>query len=294
MIQKKLTGTGVAIVTPFRNDSSIDFAAFKKLINYVIENGVNYIVVLGTTGESVTLNKEEKIALINYANETIDGKVPLIVGIGANNTQEVLNCINNFDFDGVEAILSVSPYYNKPTQEGIYQHYKIIANTCPVPVILYNVPGRTGINITSETTIKLSKHKNICAIKEASGNFHQIMEIIKSADNDFIVISGDDAITLPLISIGVKGVISVIANGLPKEFSTMVNLALEGKFKEANKINLKLLDIYSNLFIEGNPGGIKALLNILKLVENNLRLPLVPVSKKTYQRLAELVSLVKI
>src|SRR3972149_10153257 len=209
MILKKLTGTGVAIVTPFRSASSLDFAALKKLINYLINNGINYIVILGTTGESVTLNKEEKEAVINLAKETIDGKVPLIVGIGGNNTREVLNCLSNYEFDGIDAILSVSPYYNKPTQEGIYKHYEAIASESPVPVILYNVPGRTGGNINAETTLKLAKHKNICAIKEASGNITQIIQIIKNAPKDFIVISGDDGITIPLIALGGKGVISV-------------------------------------------------------------------------------------
>jgi 4-hydroxy-tetrahydrodipicolinate synthase len=293
MTVKKFIGTGVAIATPFRNDGTIDFKSYSKLLEYVITNGVNYVVTLGTTGESVTLNKEEKTALVSFTIDTIDKRVPLVVGIGGNNTREALNCIENLDFEGIDAILSVCPYYNKPTQEGIIEHFKAIAAASPVPVILYNIPGRTGINMTAETTLKLAQHKNIIAIKEASGNFAQIMKIIKYKPKNFGVISGDDAIALPLISVGAIGVISVIANVLPSEFSSLINFALEGKFTKANEINLKLLDLYEYLFIEGNPAGIKAALNIIGIIQNNLRLPLVPVSSKTYQKIKELLEQIK-
>ncbi|MBN2347509.1 MAG: 4-hydroxy-tetrahydrodipicolinate synthase [Bacteroidales bacterium] len=290
---KKLKGTGVAIVTPFRKDGSLDFNALRKLVNFLIENGVNYIVALGTTGESVTLSKDEKSAVISIVKETINGRIPLVVGIGGNNTREVINTINCTDFEGIDAILSVAPYYNKPSQEGIYQHYNAIAQTSPVPVILYNVPGRTGVNITSETTLRLAKLKNVCAIKEASGNLMQIMEIIKNKPKSFLVISGDDSLALPIIMLGGTGIISVIANALPAEFSSMVRLAVNKKYDEAIESNNKLLEMYSWLFVEGNPSGIKASLSILKIIENNLRLPLVPVSKKTYQKLEELIQIIK-
>ena len=290
---KKLKGTGVAIVTPFRKDGSLDFSAFCKLINYHIDNGINYIVTLGTTGESVTLSKDEKTAVINFVKETIDGRIPLVVGIGGNNTNEIINLINKTDFEGIDAILSVSPYYNKPTQEGLYQHYNAVAQTCPVPVILYNVPGRTGVNISAETTLKLAKNRNICAIKEASGNIHQIIKILRDRPKNFLVISGDDALTLPMIMLGGNGVISVIANALPKIFTEMVNYALDNKCDKAIEINNQLLEMYKYLFIEGNPAGIKASLNILKIIDNNLRLPLVPVGKDTYQKLKELISKLK-
>lgn len=289
MPAKKFKGTGVAIVTPFRSDCSVDFKAFNKLIEYVIKNGVNYIVAIGTTGESVTLNKEEKIAVINFVKDTIDKRVPLVIGIGGNNTQETINCINSMEFDGIDAILSVTPYYNKPSQDGLFQHYKTISSASPIPIILYNVPGRTGVNLTAETTLKLAQIKNICGIKEASGNISQILKIIKNKPKDFLVISGDDSLTLPLIAIGASGVISVISNILPAEFSAMVNFALEGKFHRANEINYRLLDLYEYLFIEGNPAGIKAALHSMGLIQNILRLPLIPVSTKTYQKTSELV-----
>lgn len=290
---RKFSGTGVAIVTPFRSDGSVDFKALEKLINHITQNGVNYIVALGTTGESVTLNKEEKTAVINFVKETKDENVPLIIGIGGNNTAEIINSISCTDFDGVDAILSVAPYYNKPTQEGLYEHYKTIASASPVPLVLYNVPGRTGVNIEAETTLKLAKHRNIWAIKEASGNFIQIMEILKHKPKDFEVISGDDAISLPLISTGVSGVISVTANAFPKEFSSMIKFALEGDFNEAININNRLLELYKYLFIDGNPGGIKAALKLLKITEKYVRLPLVPVSKQTYQKIDELIAGIK-
>jgi 4-hydroxy-tetrahydrodipicolinate synthase len=294
MPQKPFIGTGVAIVTPFRNDCSIDFKSLEKILEHIISSGVDYVVVLGTTGESVTLSKDEKKAVMNYVTDIVDKRIPVVIGIGGNNTQEIVNTINNTEYDNIDAILSVSPYYNKPSQQGIYLHFKEIATASPVPVIIYNVPGRTGSNISSETTVRLAtEFNNIIAIKEASGNFTQIMQIIKNKPKNFQVISGDDAITLPMIAIGASGVISVVANAFPKEFSTMVNLALKGELAKANAIHYKLLDIINALFEEGSPSGIKAVLEILKYTRNNVRLPLAPVSEKHYAKLDALVKKIK-
>jgi len=285
-IQEKLKGTGVAVVTPFRKDSSIDFQSLEKLLNHLLTNGIDYLVILGTTGEAATLNKDEKQAVLNFVIDYVNDRVPIVAGFGGNNTLEVANSIHDFDFKGIDAILSVSPYYNKPSQEGLYNHYKSIAMATSLPVILYNVPSRTSVNINAETTLKLAKDfKNIVAVKEASGNFEQIMQIIKQKDDDFMVISGDDLLTLPLISLGVHGVISVTANAFPKDFSTLVKLSNEGNFKEAMKYQNKLIDIINLLFIEGNPAGIKAALNILDIISNNFRLPLTPMSKDAFNKL---------
>jgi 4-hydroxy-tetrahydrodipicolinate synthase len=286
MNNKKFTGTGVAIVTPFRNDGSIDFKSLGKLLEHIIKGGVNYIVVLGTTGESVTLTKDEKKAVVNFVIDTVSCRVPVVMGIGGNNTQEIIDTINQQDFNGIDAILSVSPYYNKPSQQGLYLHFKSIATASPVPVILYNVPGRTGSNISAETTIKLaSEFSNIVAIKEASGNLTQIMQIINHKPKGFQVISGDDILTIPMMALGSAGVISVMANAYPKELSDMVNHALKGEFTKASVIHYKMLDIMNALFEEGNPSGIKAMLDILKIVPNNLRLPLAQVSEKLHGKL---------
>jgi len=294
MSQKSFNGTGVAIITPFRNDSSIDFKSLEKILEHIISGGVDYVVVLGTTGESVTLSKDEKKAVINYVIDTVDKRIPVVVGIGGNNTQEILNTIGATEYDNVDAILSVSPYYNKPSQQGIYLHFKAIATASPVPVILYNVPGRTGSNITAETTLKLAgEFNNIAAVKEASGNFAQIMQIIKYKPKNFQVISGDDALTLPMIAVGASGVISVVANAFPKEFAAMVNFALKGDLAKANALHYKLLDIINALFEEGSPSGVKAVLEILKIARNNVRLPLAPVSEKHYAKLDGLVKKMK-
>jgi len=283
---KKLKGTGVAIVTPFKNDTSIDFAAFTRVVNHVINGGVNYIVVMGTTGESVTLTKDEKKAIICYILEAIDNRVPLVVGIGGNNTQEIINQVRGLDLREVDAILSVSPYYNKPNQRGIFQHFKQIATSSPVPVIIYNVPGRTGSNITADTTLQLAHDcENIIGIKEASGNFEQIMRIIKDKPENFSVISGDDLNTLPIIAAGGNGVISVLANAFPAEWSEMVNQCLKSNFKSAREIQFRFLEMLELLFIDGSPAGVKAMLNILNLCQNNVRLPLVPVSRTIYSRI---------
>lgn len=294
MAHTKFTGTGVAIVTPFRNDGSVDFKSLGKLLEHVIKGGVNYIVALGTTGESVTLTKDEKKAVINFVLDTVNDRIPVVVGIGGNNTQEVLDTINSNDFSGIDAILSVSPYYNKPSQQGLYLHFKAIATASPVPVILYNVPGRTGSNVSAETTLKLAHEcKSIFAVKEASGNLGQVMQIINGKPKDFLVISGDDALALPIIAIGGSGLISVIANAYPKDLSEMVNYALKGDLPKANQLHYKLLEMVNALFEEGNPPGIKALLEILKITHNVVRLPLSTVSDKHLEKLVRLSKQIK-
>jgi 4-hydroxy-tetrahydrodipicolinate synthase len=289
---KIFQGTGVAIVTPFRDDDSVDFLSMRKVIEHLIEGKVEYIVALGTTGESVTLNTDEKIAVINFVIEAVNGRVPVVMGVGGNNTSEVIRTLKKICDDGLslEGILSVSPYYNKPSQEGIYQHYKKIASSCNLPIIMYNVPGRTGSNISAATTVRIAESfKNIVAIKEASGDLNQVNHILKNKPKDFLVISGDDQLTLPLIALGASGVISVSANAFPLEFSEMVRLALKGKFKKAQEIQNALLDIMDAHFAEGNPAGVKASLAIKNLIKNNLRLPLCPASDQLYGKLQKLI-----
>ena len=277
----KIIGTGVALVTPFNSDHSIDFDALKKLINYVIDGGVEYLVLLGTTAESATLSSSEKIQIVNYCKEINKNRIPIVLGIGGNNTSNVIKQIKMFDLDGIEAILSVCPYYNKPSQMGIYNHYAELAKHSPLPIILYNVPSRTSVNISSDTVLKLANDfKNIVAIKEASGDLEQIMRIIKDKPKDFLVISGDDPLTLPMIYMGGKGVISVLAQSHPKEFSRMVSNSLLGKIDLANKLHYKLFQLYNPLFIEGNPVGIKACLETLGIIKSFVRLPLSEASKE--------------
>ena len=277
----KIIGTGVALVTPFNSDHSIDFDALKKLINYVIDGGVEYLVLLGTTAESATLSSSEKIQIVNYCKEINKNRIPIVLGIGGNNTSNVIKQIKMFDLDGIEAILSVCPYYNKPSQMGIYNHYAELAKNSPLPIILYNVPSRTSVNISSDTVLKLANDfKNIVAIKEASGDLEQIMRIIKDKPKDFLVISGDDPLTLPMIYMGGKGVISVLAQSHPKEFSKMVSNGLLGKIDLANKLHYKLFQLYNPLFIEGNPVGIKACLETLGIVKSFVRLPLYEASRE--------------
>jgi 4-hydroxy-tetrahydrodipicolinate synthase len=294
MTQKKFTGTGVAIVTPFRKDRSVDFKSLEKLIENIIKNGVDYIVALGTTGESATLSKDEKQAVINYVIEVVDGRVPLVVGMGGNNTQELINCVNSTDFKGIDAILSVAPYYNKPSQQGMYEHFKAIASASPVPVIIYNVPGRTSSNISADTAVRLASEVNgIIAVKEASGNLSQIMKIIKNKPKSFQVISGDDGLTLPVIAAGGTGVISVAANAYPREVSDMVNYALKSDMAKAGEIHYKLMDLVDALFEEGNPSGIKAVLEILKVCTCTVRLPLLSVSDTLYRKINDIVKKLK-
>ncbi len=282
----QLSGTGVALVTPFNNEKDIDHKALSKLVNFVIDEGVNFLVALGTTAETATLSDKEKLEIIKTIKNTNAGRLPLVLGMGGNNTHQLVDTINKTDFDGIDAILSVTPYYNKPTQEGLYQHFKEIAKVSPVPVILYNVPSRTGVNLKAETTLQLAvDFDNIIAIKEASGDFIQIMDIIKHKPEQFIVLSGDDATTFPFLSLGGNGVISVIANALPNEFSNMVKTTLQGDYSEGRLLHYRFTDILKDIFIEGNPAGIKALLEIREIAHNQLRLPLVKVGNKTYSRL---------
>jgi 4-hydroxy-tetrahydrodipicolinate synthase len=285
-MKNKLTGTGVALVTPFHKDGSIDFKSFRKLIEHCISGKVDYLVPLGTTGESVTLSKDEKRAVIDFVIEVNEKRVPVVLGLGGNNTNEIIHSIEHYSFKNIDAILSVSPYYNKPSQRGIAAHYKAIANASPVPVIIYNVPSRTSVNIAADTTLILAEEmKNIVGVKEASGNFDQCMKILKSKQKDFLFISGDDALTFPLISLGCEGVISVVANAYPKEFSEMVRIAREGHFERARKIHYKLLSFTNLLFAEGSPSGIKAALSMMNITQEHLRLPLVGVSKTLLNKL---------
>jgi 4-hydroxy-tetrahydrodipicolinate synthase len=291
---KKFRGTGVAIVTPFKNDTSIDFAALGRVVNHVITGGVNYIVVLGTTGESVTLTKDEKKAIISYVVEVTDNRVPLMLGIGGNNTQEVINCIRQSNLTGIDGILSVAPYYNKPNQRGLFQHFKVIANSSPLPVILYNVPGRTASNITAETCLDLAREcENIVGIKEASGDIAQVMKIVKGKPDNFIVISGDDMMTLSIIAAGGAGVISVLANAFPAATCELVSNAIKSNFKPAREIQLRYLELIDLLFIEGNPAGVKAMLSMMNICQNTLRLPLVPVQRTIYTRIQKAIEEVK-
>jgi 4-hydroxy-tetrahydrodipicolinate synthase len=291
---KKFRGTGVAIVTPFKNDSSIDFAALGRVVNHIIAGGANYLVIMGTTGESVTLSREEKKAVMSYVAEVTDNRVPLVLGIGGNNTQEVINEIRHMNLSGVDGILSVAPYYNKPNQRGLFQHFKAIATSSPVPVILYNVPGRTCSNITSDTCLELATEcENIVAIKEASGDIAQIMRIIRGKPDNFSVISGDDMLTIPIIAAGGSGIISVLANAFPAATSELVNFSLKSNFKPAREIQLRYLEIIELLFIDGNPAGVKAMLSLMNLCQNTLRLPLVPVNRTIYTRIQKAIEEVK-
>jgi len=284
----------VAIVTPFKNDSSIDFAALGRVINHVVKGGVNYIVGLGTTGEASTLSKDEKQAVISYILETVDNRVPVVIGFGGNNTQEIINSIRTMELEGVDGLLSVSPYYNKPTQRGIIEHFKAIASSTSLPLILYNVPTRTSSNMTSDTTLALAHEcDNIVGIKEASGDIAQIMKIVKQKPENFLVISGDDMMTLPVIAAGGSGVISVLANAFPMHCSELVSNALKSNFKAAREIQFKVIEATELLFTEGNPAGVKAFLNVMNLCQNNLRLPLVPVSKAVYSRIQKVADELK-
>lgn len=276
---KSLKGLGVAMVTPFDKDHNVDYSALKKLTRYLVNNGVDYLVVQGTTGESVTLTEEEKKEVLSCVMKENNGELPIVLGMGSNNTKALIDTIKTTDFTGVDAILSVAPYYNKPTQEGLYQHFKAVADASPVPVVLYNVPGRTSSNILPATVLRLASHENIIAIKEASGSFDQIMEIIGNKPDDFLVISGDDAITQPFIAAGGDGVISVVGNAYPRLISDMVHASLEDDMPKSRELHYSILPIIPLLFQEGNPAGIKEILKFKEIGDNFVRLPLVPVSE---------------
>lgn len=279
------------MITPFNADKSIDFPALAKLLEYIIQNKADYIVVLGTTAETATLTEDEREQVRAFVVERVNSRVPLVLGVGGNNTKAVTDYLRQNDLSAFSAILSVVPYYNKPSQEGIYQHYKAIAEASPLPVILYNVPGRTGVNMTAETTLRLAKNfTNIIGVKEASGNITQMDDIIKNKPADFMVISGDDGITFPLITLGAVGVISVIGNAFPREFSRMVRLALEGDFANALLIHHRFTELFSLLFVDGNPAGVKCLLNAKGMIQNELRLPLVPTKITTYEKIRQVLN----
>ncbi len=284
-LREQLKGTGVAIVTPFQQDGSVDFDALGKIIDFIIDNGTEYLVSLGTTGETPTLSKQEKLDIVYFTFEKVNSRVPIVVGIGGNNTKEVVEQVQSYPLERAAAVLSACPYYSKPSQEGIFQHYKAIAGSSPKPIILYNVPGRTGRNMEASTTLRLAHEvKNIAGIKEAGNNISQCIQILKDRPEDFLVVSGDDDLVLPELACGIDGVISVIANCYPKEFSTMVRAGLAGDFDAAKKINDSLLEVYNLLFAENNPAGVKAFLYEMGLLQNILRLPVVPLSDGIHQK----------
>jgi 4-hydroxy-tetrahydrodipicolinate synthase len=286
MIDIDLKGMGVALITPFKENECVDFDTLGKLVDYQLQNGTDYLVVLGTTAETPTLTEGEKDQIVELVTTKVRGRIPIVLGVGGNCTQAVVDKLKQNRFEGVDAILSVVPYYNKPSQEGIFRHYQAIAEATPLPVVLYNVPGRTGVNMTAETTLRLAReYKNVIAVKEASGNFPQIDDIIKNKPADFKVISGDDAITFPLITLGAVGVISVIGNAFPREFSRMVRLALAGDYAGARTIHHNFTELFDLLFVDGNPAGVKSMLNAMGYIENKLRLPLVPTRITTFEKI---------
>ena len=289
-LRKLLRGTGVAIITPFKTDFSVDFEALGKVLDYNIINGVNYIVTLGTTGETPVLSSDEKKEIIHFTEKHIAGRVPMVIGMGGNSTADVVKDLQSYPLQGAVAILSASPYYNKPSQEGVYEHYKAIANASPKPVILYNVPGRTGRNMSASTTSRLAELNNIAGIKEAGNDIQQVMEILKNRPENFAVISGDDDLVLPEIACGIDGVISVAANAFPALFTSMVNAAMEQKFTDAVKFNNQLLEVYKLLFAENNPAGVKAFLHEMHLIQNTLRLPGVPLSNELHLQVKNYLS----
>ena len=280
---KRIFGTGVALITPFNEDKTIDYSSLEKLINKVIKGGIDFLVVLGTTGEATSINKSEKNELINFIVKINNKRLPLVLGLGGNNTNKLIKEINNTDLSNFDAILSVTPYYNKPSQKGLYHHYAEISKTSPIPIILYNVPSRTGVNLSPEITIQLANDfKNIISIKEASGDINQIKYILKNKPKSFDVLSGDDGLTLEIIQNGGAGVISVIGQSNPEEFSSLVKFALNGKLSDAKLLHDKLYGLYHYLYSEGNPSGVKAFLSLQGICKNYLRLPLVPISSKLF------------
>lgn len=290
MAQNKFKGLGIALITPFLSDGSIDFEALARLLEYQIKNGADFFCIMGTTAETPCLTAEEKKQLKHFFVERVAGRVPLLMGCGGNNTSAVVKELKEGDWSGIDGVLSVCPYYNKPSQEGLYQHFKAIAEASPIPVVLYNVPGRTGVNMNAETTLRLARDfDNIVAIKEASGNIAQMDDIIKNKPNHFDVISGDDGITFPLITLGAVGVISVIGNALPAEFSRMVRLSLHGDYEPARIIHHKFAELFKLLFVDGNPAGVKAMLHAMGMIENRLRLPLVPTRLTTMEKISAIL-----
>jgi len=291
MADINLKGMGVALITPFKEDESVDYEALARLVDYQLQNGTDYLVVLGTTAETPTLTEEEKKDIINLVVTKVNGRIPIVLGVGGNCTRSVVEKLKNDNFDGIDAILSVVPYYNKPSQEGIYQHYKAIAEATTLPIVLYNVPGRTGVNMTAETTLRIAREfKNVIAVKEASGNITQMDDIIKNKPANFNVISGDDGITFPLITLGAVGVISVIGNAFPREFSRMTRLALQGDFANALTIHHRFTELFDLLFVDGNPAGVKSMLNAMGMIENKLRLPLVPTRITTFEAIRKVLN----
>lgn len=295
MVRNIFKGLGIALVTPFNEDGSVDYQSLKRLVEYQLNNGADFLCILVTTSETPTLSKEEKAEIKKFIVEFVNGRVPIMMGCGGYNTAAIVEELKTGDFTGIDGILSICPYYNKPSQEGLYQHFKAISAATKLPIILYNVPGRTGVNMTAATTVRLAKDcKNIVAIKEASGNLEQINEIIKNKPSTFDVISGDDALTFPMISCGAVGVISVIGNALPKEFSKMIRLQFKGEYEPARKIHHKFIDLFSLLFVDGNPAGVKAMLHEMGMIKNILRLPLVPTRISTLQKMSEIMKELKI
>ncbi len=288
MSQNIFKGLGIALITPFTASGAVDYAALKKLVEYQLMNGADFFCILATTGETPTLTEDEKQRIKDMVVEVVAGRVPILIGCGGNNTMAVVEELHTRDFSGIDGVLSVCPYYNKPSQEGLYQHFKTIAAATDMPVVLYNVPGRTGVNLKAETTVRLARDcENIVAVKEASGSLEQIDEIIKNKPDSFDVISGDDALTFPMIACGAVGVISVIGNALPKEFSRMLRLEMNGEFEPARKIHHRFTDLFNLLFVDGNPAGVKAMLHEMGMIENVLRLPLVPTRLTTMQKISE-------
>jgi 4-hydroxy-tetrahydrodipicolinate synthase len=284
-------GVGVALVTPFQSNGQVDFSGLQRLVEHQIKNGTDYLVVQGTTGESATLSLQEKKAVLDFIIEINAKRLPIVLGIGGNNTAAVVEALKSSDLKDVDGVLSVSPYYNKPSQEGIYQHYKTISAATSKPIILYNVPGRTMSNVLPETTIRIAKDcKNIIGVKEASGNLEQVMEIINNKPEGFVVLSGDDALTLPHMAIGGDGVISVVANAFPRRFSTLVHAAMENNMDLAREKHYELIEVIQQLFVDGNPGGVKHVLKLLNICDDNLRLPLVPVNKQVADKLYALTA----
>ncbi|MCF2654912.1 MAG: 4-hydroxy-tetrahydrodipicolinate synthase [bacterium] len=288
-------GLGIALITPFTENGAVDYDAMKRIVEYQLSNGADFLCILATTGETPCLTKQEKEDIKKYIIDLVAGRIPILMGCGGNNTSAVVDELQNGDFKGIDGILSVCPYYNKPSQEGLYQHFKAISSATSLPIVLYNVPGRTGINLKAETTVRLAREcENIVAIKEASGSLEQVDEILKNKPEGFAVLSGDDSLTYPMIACGADGVISVIGNALPKEFSRMIRLEKNGEFEAAVKIHHKFTDLYSLLFVDGNPAGVKALLHEMGYIKNVLRLPLVPTRVATVQKMSQILKDLKL